>query len=282
MGAEPVLRPLCPADLDAAQALSAAFGWPHRRPDWEFMLRLGRGLAAERNGALVGTAMAWNYGKRQAALGMVGVAPATQRTGLGRKLTERLLAELGERSILLYATETGLPLYRALDFAPTGTIRQHQGAAFDTGLMPLPGAERLRPAGRSDPARLAALDRAATGLDRAQVLRAVLRAGRAVVLDRAGEAIGFAILRRFGHGQVIGPVIAPDAARARALIGHFLATRRGEFVRVDVPEESGLGPWLDALGLADAGPAFRMVRGADPAPGGATAQCFALISHAFG
>jgi hypothetical protein len=108
-----------------------------------------------------------------------------------------------------------------------------------------------------------------------------------VVLDRGGRAAGFAVLRRFGIGQVIGPVVAPDAAAARALIGHFLASNPGQFIRVDVPEESGLSPWLQELGLADVGPAIRMVRGAALPPGekgeeAGAVRRFALASQAFG
>jgi hypothetical protein len=97
---------------------------------------------------------------------------------------------------------------------------------------------------------------------------------------REGDRL--ALIRRFGRGLAIGPVIAPDAARAKALVAHFLAARPGQFVRVDVPEESGLGPWLEGLGLAHAGPVFRMVRGRKPAPRPGSPRPFALISHAFG
>jgi hypothetical protein len=102
-----------------------------------------------------------------------------------------------------------------------------------------------------------------------------------VVLDRDGEAIGFALLRRFGRGQVIGPVVAPDPAGAKALIGHFLGSHPGQFLRVDVPEAAGLSDWLEELGLKDAGIVFRMVRGSDVQPVG-PARGFALISQAFG
>ena len=55
-------RALRRADLIPAQALSASFGWPHRVEDWEFMLGLGRGWAAEQDGVLVGTGLCWMYG----------------------------------------------------------------------------------------------------------------------------------------------------------------------------------------------------------------------------
>ena len=274
------IRKLAPADLQAAAALTTSFGWPHRVEDWQFMLSVGAGIAAEHEGALVGTAMSWTFPPDWAAIGAIGVAAQAQGRGLGRRLVETVLAGLGTRNVLLHATEVAIPLYRSLGFEPSGVVRQQQGAAFGAGLLALDPGERLRPIGRSDPALLAALDRQASGMDRAKLLDALLEAGAGVALDRGGEVTGFALLRRFGRGHVIGPVIAPDPDRARALIGHFLASRPGQFVRVDVPEDAGLCPWLEQLGLSDAGPAFRMVRGAEPARG--SARFYALASQAFG
>lgn len=77
---------------------------------------------------------------------------------------------------------------------------------------------------------------------------------------------------------MIGPVVAPAAAGAQALIGHFLAANRGQFIRIDVTEESGLAPWLREMGLADAGGAIRMVRGVEKS----RPRSFGLASQAFG
>ncbi len=272
------LRPLARADLSDAQAITASFGWPHRVEDWEFMLGLGRGWAAWQNGALVGTGLCWMFGETAGALGLVCVAQAQQGAGLGRRLLERLLNVLAGRQIVLFATDAGVPLYEGLGFRTCGRIRQQQGAAFQAPLMPLQPGQRIRPVGRSDPAKLAALDHAATGMDRRALIGALLAAGTGVVLDNNGTATGFAILRRFGVGQVIGPVVAPDAAGAQALIGHFLAANPGQFVRIDVTEESGFAPWLRGLGLVDAGGAVRMMRGAKAG----RLRSFALASQAFG
>lgn len=270
------LRPFTDADVPAAQALTATFGWPHRAADWAFMARLGTGVVAELDGALVGTAIAWPFG----TIGLIGVAPTAQRRGLGRRLTVAALDMVGDRPVVLHATAAGMPLYETLGFVADGTVRQHQGAAFGAGLVPLAPGRRLRPIGRSDAAPLTALDRQATGLDRTVLMQALLETAGGVVLDDDGVAIGFALLRRFGRGHVIGPVVAPDPASAQALVAHLLGQHAGEFIRVDVPEAVGLSDWLLGLGLADAGPAIRMVRGTLE-PGGAVST-YALASQAFG
>jgi GNAT superfamily N-acetyltransferase len=276
------LRALRHDDLPDAQRLSACFGWPHRIEDWNFMLGLGRGWAAESDGKLGATGLCWTYGTDAGALGMVGVVPELQGRGLGRCLLERLLVELDGRRVVLHATDRGLRLYESLGFAATGQVRQHQGAAFRPTLTPLQVGERLRPIGRSDPPALAELDRQATGMDRRALIAMLLKAGTGVVLDQAGAAAGFAVLRRFGIGHVIGPVVARDQPGARALIGHFLAGNLGQFVRVDVSEESGLSSWLQGLGLAEAGIVIRMVRTAGAEQGPEAVRTFALASQAFG
>jgi GNAT superfamily N-acetyltransferase len=275
------LRPLEGADLPAARALTTALGWPHRLEDWAFGLSLGEGLAAELDGALVGTALGWRYGPEAGALGLVVVADPAQGRGVGRALTEGVLQILGERSVMLNATLAGAPLYRSLGFAPVSTVRQHQGSSFSADFVPLPAGQRLRPLGRSDAPTLAALDACALGMRRDALIEALLPVSDGVVLDYQGEAIGFALIRRFGHGQVIGPVVAPDEAGARALIAHWLGSRSGQFIRIDVQDAVGLSPWLQSLGLAEVGTGEGMMRGMPPR-GDGTVTGFALVSQAMG
>lgn len=274
------LRALARDDLPVAVALSQAVGWPHRVEDWAFALALGDGIALMHEGRVAGTAMAWPFGPRWGTLGMVIVDAALQGRGHGRQLMEAATRALGDRGIVLHATQSGEPLYRRFGFVADGLVMQHQGAAFSVGLVPPRQGERLRPAGRADRAVIAALDAAATGMDRSAALATLLEDAEPIVLDRDGVATGFAMLRRFGRGKVIGPVIAPDAEGARLLIAHWLGQRQGEFLRIDVPEDSGLSPWLAEAGLPAVDPVLRMVRGTPPAP--AAVRAFGLISQAFG
>ena len=280
-GEAAALRALTAADLSAAQALTESFGWPYRVEDCAFMLRMGSGVVAERHGVLTGMALGWPYGAAHGCIGMIGVSAAAQGQGLGRLVTQAVMDGLGARVLVLHATEVALKLYRSLGFRATGMVRQHQGAAFRGGLIALPAGDRLRPVGRSDPKALAALDRVACGMDRARLLAALAEEATGVVLDRGGKPAGFALMRRFGRGHVVGPVVAPDETSAKALILHFLGLHTGQFIRIDVPDEAGLSSWLDELGLADVGPAIRMVRGEDPARPGPVRR-YALASQSFG
>ncbi|BBD03457.1 MULTISPECIES: GNAT family N-acetyltransferase [Sphingobium] len=275
------LRRMTVDDLAAAHILSSEQKWPHRIEDWEMLFGLGFGYVVERDGAVVGTAMAWLYGDNAATLGMVIVSPSAQGMGLGRQLMEAVLTELGDRTVLLNATDEGVPLYRKLGFEPVGPVFQHQGAAFAVPMAELIPEERVRPLGAKDMPTLHALARRATGMDRDALLDALVPGAQGVVLTRGNEPVGFALFRRFGRGYVVGPTIAPDTGGARALISHWLGSNSGMFCRLDIPEESGLGAWLDELGLPCVGRVMRMVRGPAPASD-PSITTFSLTTQALG
>ncbi len=275
----PPLRPLLPDDLPQAHGLTQAIRWPHREQDWRFALELGQGWAVSEGERLLGTAISWPFGPAWGCFGMLIVANDQQGRGLGARLMEAALATLGDRAVQLHATPAGQALYRRLGFAPAGTIIQHQGIAAAPPTVPLAPGRRLRAATGSDLPALAALDTAATGMDRTRALSAILSLGQAILLERNGTAEGFAMLRPFGRGEVIGPVAAPDAAAAWALIAHFLAARAGAFVRIDITDPA-VAPLLGAHGLPGVDEALRMVRGTPAAPG--TTRSFALVNQALG
>jgi GNAT superfamily N-acetyltransferase len=275
------LRRMTSDDLVAAQSLSGEQQWPHRVEDWEMMLGIGFGYVAEREGEVIGIAMAWRFGEDAAAIGMVIVSPGMQGRGLGRQLMEALLAELGDRTVWLSATDVGVPLYRKLGFVEAGAIIQHQGAAFTVPMADLIPDERVRPLGSKDRSTMRSLMRRATGMNRDALLDALVRGTQGVMLTRANEPVGFSLFRRFGRGYVVGPTIAPDIGGAKALISHWLGSNSGMFCRLDVPEECGLSDWLDALGLPRVGRVVRMVRGSRP-PVDPSATVFSLTTQALG
>ncbi|WP_206956250.1 GNAT family N-acetyltransferase [Trinickia acidisoli] len=278
-------RRFTPADVDAAHALTVELKWPHRAEDWQFIANIGAGFVAERDARIIGTVLCWKYGTQTSSLGMVIVSPAHQGFGIGRRLTEMALEELGTRATVLHATQAGRPLYEKLGFMPVGTLHQHQGAALQPPLLPLPSRERLRPLGVNDAPRLVELASRASGLDRTSVLPPLLDCAEGIGLDRDGELIGFALFRRFGRGRAIGPVVAPhdDPVRAKALIGHWLASNPGMFIRIDTPGESGLAEWLETLGLIRVDSVVKMTRNAQqmPAPDEEFAQ-YGIINQAIG
>jgi len=226
--------------------------------------------------------MCWLHGADYASLGMLLVAPDQRRKGIARALVSRMLKEAGDRTVLLHATPDGVALLEDAGFVQTGWVHQHQGTIFHAPLVPLGAGERIRPINARDEPALAELSRRAYGMPRSTVLKQLMKVAQCVAIDRYGELIGFAALRKFGHGYVIGPVVAPDAERARALIAHWAGTRAGAFVRVDVPGSSGLSPWLTGIGLVQVEQTVHvMARGVPPGAAPPVTR-FALLSQSLG
>lgn len=279
------LRPMTTADLDAAHALSDALRWPHRLADWEQAFRHAEGVVAERDGQTVGTALRFRWGPQHATIGLVIVTPAAQGRRIGHRLMSALLDGLGDCQVLLHATLEGRGLYERLGFQRIGELRQHQGTALPAPLVALGSDRRLRPAGASDGPALRALDAQARGMPRDALIDELLAdAEAAVVLDEGGTARGFGLLRRFGRGHVIGPVVAPDLDGARALIAHLAGLNAGRFTRIDIDAGSGLAEWVEGLGLQRVDAPVTMQRGGkaanDPGPG--AARLYAIVTQAIG
>jgi predicted N-acetyltransferase YhbS len=273
------LRPMTASDVASVHALSQGEQWPHRKQDIAEGLKLGAGTVAEIGGEIIASAMWWLHGDDLATLGMYIVAKPFRGGGIGRIVMEAVLDRIGERSILLNAYHGGPSIFRKFGFSGISEILQHQGTSFSVPLLPLEEGERIRPLGESDHGRVADLAQAATGLERPAIMAAILDKGHGIVLDREGEVIGFAIFRRFGRGYVVGPVVAPDQARAKSLIAQWLGSRSGEFTRLDILGECGLGDWLEELGLVQVNRFVTMVRGEEARPA-RPGQSFAIISQA--
>ena len=269
------------ADVAAAHRLSLEYAWPHRLEDWRFVQRLGSGYVAAEGATVIGTILTWKHDARNASLGMVIVSPERQGRGIGKELMKRALRDLPRCSVMLNGTQAGTPLYEKLGFVAVGAIEQHQGLAQPVPAAALPRGERLRPLGDGDVAGITALATRAAGLSRANVIRSLLEIGKGIVLARGDEILGFALFRRFGRGYSIGPVIAPDAGRAKALIGHWVAMHPGRFLRIDIDASSGLASWLGGIGLKKAGRVITMVKGKAPKrdPG---LRTFAIVSQSLG
>jgi GNAT superfamily N-acetyltransferase len=275
------VRRMTVEDVAPARELSRQQKWPHRTSDWEFLFQNGSGFVADRDGKVVGTIMFWNNGADAATLGMVIVSPPCQGEGIGSRLMETALDVLGDRTVLLYSTDQGKPLYERFGFQTLGAVLQHQGTVKTVPLAELRPDERVRPMGRNDRGSIEELDRLASGADRGALMSVILESAKGVMFDSNGETVGFSLMRRFGRGFVVGPTIAPDAIAAKALISHWLGIRSGRFCRLDVPEDSGLSAWLAERGLPCVKQATIMVRG-KPLNPSRPGTCFSLISQALG
>jgi GNAT superfamily N-acetyltransferase len=265
-------------DLDAIVDLVARVQWPHRRSDLAFMMRLGSGRVVRdgQSDRAIGVGLDWTFAGALTRIGMIIISPDHQGQGIGRRLVGQLLDDARGRPVALLASEAGKPLYESMDFKTIGMCRQQQGVY---GGSPV-ADPRVRAATGEDIAAITGLDAGAFGVDRTDALGALMDVGRTVVLTDGRRVTGYAVTRRFGHGSVIGPIVAAREDQAIAL---FKALAQPGFIRVDCPTDaSDLSRHLTACGLTAIGADSPiMVRG-DWTPPTAPHRIFALSSHALG
>jgi GNAT superfamily N-acetyltransferase len=261
------LRPMHAGDVAVMHRLAQQMSWPHRMEDCAQFLALGAGtVAVDANGATTGVGLRWSFGRDVGTIGLVLVAPDRQGRGIGRALMKALIAQSEPRTLMLNATAEGLPLYEKLGFVSTGFVRQHQGRLAEGAVLPTAPAVPLRRATPADRAQLCALDAAVFGADRSELIGSLLASGDAWLVDRAGQPAGFAILRAFGRGMIIGPVAASNEDDAIALVAAAAEAAPSGVLRADIPANAErLSAWLTAAGLPAIDTVTVMLRGSWPA-----------------
>jgi GNAT superfamily N-acetyltransferase len=280
--AETTLRPMHAGDLLAMHGLAQQMSWPHRAEDCAQLLALGTGIVAvETTGLTIGVGLRWSFGE-VGTIGLVLVAPERQGRGIGRALMTALIGDAEPRTLMLNATAEGLPLYETLGFVSTGFVRQHQGRLGEGSVLPRAPDAPVRRAAPADHAQLCALDATAFGADRSRLIGRLLADGDAWVVDRAGQPAGFAVLRPFGRGMIVGPIVAPGEDEAIALAAAAAAAAPAGVLRVDIPAEAErLAAWLTGAGLPAIDTVTVMLRGDWPAVGKGPRR-FGLALQAWG
>lgn len=275
------LQAMEPQHLEGALMLSRQAKWPHRLEDWRMLLTLSRGLVLVDVGRVMATIFLTPFGEDVATINMVIVDESLRGRGIGKTLMQQALALAGDRECRLVATTDGLPLYRKLGFVETGEILQLQGPLSTVPLAP-PDVTWAQDADRAE---ILALDRQALGADRRILIDYLATHGRIAVLRRRGELVGYGVIRDFGRGEVVGPVIAGQDEDARSLISFLFSTRQaGSFLRVDTTSGAGLADWLSDHWLVNAGGGIAMIRAGKRSalPSDPTIHRFALASQALG
>jgi GNAT superfamily N-acetyltransferase len=257
---QPIVRQMTPADVEPAAAAILRDDWGDRRLHLAFAATHPscRAFVADVGGVLAGTGIATVNGP-VGWIGTIWVDPAWRGRGIGLALTEATIdaAEAsGCRTLLLVATQAGRPMYERLGF----TLQTEYRIVEAPGLASGPTDGRLRAFRPDDLVAMAALDRAATGEDRAHVLAAFATPSSArCLVDDAGTLHGFVVRAPWGGGATIAP--DPDDAaailHARRLTAGVAGRVRAGLLADNLP---GLAR-LEREGWTPAWHAPRMVRG---------------------
>lgn len=260
LATRPTIRQMSPADVGPATDAILRADWGDRRSWFEFATTQPecRPIVANVGDALAGTGV----GTINGPVGWVGtiwVDPAHRGTGLGRALTQAVIEDLeaaGCRTLLLVATDQGLPLYERMGFELQTRYRILEAPGLETTEPP---DDAVRPFASPDLDAILALDRRATGEDRAHVIRRFASGESTKVLALHGEVRGYVIRAPWGGGATV----APDPADAmRILRARRRAHGPGGRVRVGLVEENAAGlAQLEAAGLAPIWSAPRLIRG---------------------
>ncbi|MEO9903160.1 GNAT family N-acetyltransferase [Nisaea sp.] len=259
--------------IDGAVRLSREASWPHRPEDWKLVHSVSTGVVALNGDDVVGTALRSDFGD-VSTLSMIIVDARMRGRGLGRKLMAQMMDGTDARELRLVATADGLPLYEKLGFQAVGEILQHQGIA--KAATPERAVEEVDAVEAADLMSFTTLDLAASGMDRGALLTRI--AGIGTVFRAEG---GFAMLRPFGRGQLVGPIVARDAVTARALIAAAASRVEGQFLRIDMPMNVAEPQFVESLGLSHVGGGTAMVCGPKSRPT-SEHKTFALAAQALG
>jgi GNAT superfamily N-acetyltransferase len=258
------IRPMLPADADPAADAVIRGDWGDRRGFFHFAAAHAECrpfVAIDPDGAILGTGVATING----SVGWVGtiyVVPERRGEGIGRALTAAVVDALDDARCatqVLVATDAGRRVYEKLGFAIQTRYRILESDALPAASDGV-GDLAIRPFGAADVPAAAALDRAATGEDRAHLIAAFATEPGSWALAADGTLRAFLVRPPWGGGATIGP----DVDHAVRLLDHRrrLAGPGGR-VRAGLLDENvdGLAR-LRGAGWTEAWSAVRMIRGA--------------------
>lgn len=252
---------LCDADIEDALLLSDEARWNQTADDWKIFTDRGECYGARAGGRLVASAAILPYsGSGFGWISMVLVTADWRRRGLASRLMNRCIEAMRARGYasMLDATPEGALVYGQLGFRTKCGMVRWRGA----GLRPETSSTQAgRPAQRAD---IVAGDLAAFGGDRGFLIGNFLdRPGTRAF----GDARNFVVLRKGRRAIQIGPLVAQDAANARALLAAALADSSGPVILDVLDAGTALGPVLTKHGFEAFRTFERMVLDSDALPG---------------
>jgi GNAT superfamily N-acetyltransferase len=272
---QPAIVRLDASDAASGLALSTEAHWNQNAADWQFFLREGIVFGMrDGDGRLIATAALLLHTASDAWISMVLVTESWRRRGLATRLINYVLATAAELKVVprLDATPAGTAVYGPLGFRPTLELRR----------LRLQGRQEKKPAAKlavCDAEEFIARDRAAIGFDRGKLLNELSgRTGSALV----SSADAMALVRDGRSARHAGPLFAPNAARALALVDDIAAQAAGPLLIDAVASQQQFLAGLVQRGWNVERPFQRMRFGVPATAGEALPFAFAVAGPEYG
>lgn len=261
-----ILRTAQSEDVAAMLDWAASEGWNPGLEDAEAFARADADgfFVAEKKGGLAAAISVVNHSPDFAFLGLYICRPKYRGRGIGLKLWSHALDHAGDRTVGLDGVAEQQANYAKSGFVKTGETIRFEGPVPDLAV------EGLRLLGPREAANLGQLDLLANGFLRPRFLSSWLvntETRCTVVLDGAEGPVGFATARLCQEGCKVGPLIAPTAEAALALMSAAPRVLGQSRAILDVPgAQGGFCNTLVSLGWQTTFETARMYRGAAPQP----------------
>lgn len=274
------LRPhdLAALQIDAAGLLAKQSHWNQIAADWRLMLSIGRGFGLSTADAkLVATGITLPFADGGFGwISMILVDESCRRLGIGKRMMQSCLDELGARGVtpMLDATPAGRELYLTLGFVDLWRMKRlTRREAGRVTFAPSPASDiKIAALTDADWPEILALDRRGFGATRAAIVRdlAQRQPNLAFVARRGAQLAGFSLARDGRVATHLGPIVAVDTGTADALLAAAFARHAAPFY-IDVPDAAvAVQEKLAAAGFTAERPFIRMARGTSHAPGEAS------------
>ncbi|MEM7239122.1 MAG: GNAT family N-acetyltransferase [Pseudomonadota bacterium] len=194
-------------------------------------------------------------------LGFYLCHPDHRGMGFGMATWQAGMAYMGNRTVGLDGVPAQEANYEDSGFVLSHYTRRHAGSVAGEP------HQNVRPAASRDLPVLLALDSQITGTDRTAYLSGWFTETenrKTVVFDEIDRIAAVGTIRQCRDGHKIGPLFAPDAETALALLRSLVATANAQYIMIDIPDTNTAGVEIaEQLGLQSAFSCARMYRG-DP------------------
>jgi GNAT superfamily N-acetyltransferase len=224
---------LGPGDARAGLALSTEAHWNQNEADWRFFLTEAAVFGVRDNDDnLIASAALLPYSAGNAWISMVLVTETWRRRGLATRLVDACLAAAARQNLTTWldATPAGAAVYGPLGFVPTLQLRRLR---LEHAISTKAEAPPSLSAGGID--EFSAQDRRAMGFVRSALLTELSGRPGSRLLSNGGA---LALVRDGRKARHIGPVFAPDAEQALAIVSDIVRSENGALL-IDAVNEQG-------------------------------------------